>query len=135
MSPSRPPKKPVVRAQTDEGRVLPAAPKRSKYGNTWVTIDGRKFQSQAEGRRYETLKRMAEDGLIDKLEMQPRYPVVVEGAKITTYVADFRYRLVDTGETVVEDVKGASKAIYRLKKKLVEALYKIEVVEVKPRDC
>ena len=108
---------------------------RSKYGNKWITIDGRKFQSQAEGRRYQRLKQWQEDGLISGLEMQPRFPIVVNGEKVATYVADFRYVEKSTGTTIVEDVKGARKAIYRLKKKLVEALHDVVIVEVRPKDC
>lgn len=108
---------------------------RSKYGNTWVTIDGRKFQSKAEGRRYERLRDWQKEGRISGLEMQPRFPIVIEGEKVATYVADFRYVDKESGDVVIEDVKGAIKAVYRLKKALVEALYGVVIVEVKPRDC
>jgi hypothetical protein len=48
------------------------------------------------------------------------------------YKADFRYEVIATGEVVVEDVKSTATktAVYCLKKKLVKALYDIEIVEV-----
>jgi len=41
-----------------------------------------------------------------------------------------RYYDFETRQFVVEDVKGARTAVYCLKKKLVEAIYGIEIVEV-----
>ncbi len=49
--------------------------------------------------------------------------------RIGFYKADFRYEVTATGERVIEDVKGVRTAVYRLKKKLVKALYGIEIIE------
>ena len=52
--------------------------------------------------------------------------------KIGYYTADFRYR-DDNGKVVIEDVKSwatAQERSYRLRKRLVEALYGIEIREV-----
>jgi hypothetical protein len=46
-----------------------------------------------------------------------------------TYVADFRYRDVRADAWVVEDVKGVKTALYKLKKKIVEADRRITIVE------
>jgi hypothetical protein len=56
---------------------------------------------------------------------------VVNGQKIADYVADFSF-VDENGKATVEDVKsGPTKtASYRLKRKLVKALYGIEIVEV-----
>jgi hypothetical protein len=54
--------------------------------------------------------------------------VEVQGKLICTYVADFKY--LENGKEVVEDVKGFKTPVYKLKKKLVEAIYGIEIIEI-----
>lgn len=104
-------------------------PKRSKYDNTKVWIDGKRFDSKAEGARYWELRQMEQAGEIANLECQPKYVLTVQGVKIGAYVADFRYALPD-GTVVVEDVKGVRTAIYRWKKRHMAAQYGIDVQEI-----
>ena len=103
---------------------------RSKYRNVPVTLDGHRFASKAEARRYSELKLLSTAGIITELALQPRYPLVIEGQRIATYVGDFRYRR--DGRTIVEDVKSpASRTpVYRLKAKLLFALHGIAIVEI-----
>lgn len=101
----------------------------SKYRNSHVVVDGTTFDSKAEARRYQELKLMQAAGEITDLEAHPCYPLIVNGVKVGSYEADFRY-VTQGGETVIEDVKGVRTDTYRLKKRLVEALYGIKVVEV-----
>jgi hypothetical protein len=100
----------------------------SKYGNRKIEIDGYVFDSVREGRRYSELKILEASGEISNLELQPEFPCVVNGKKICKYRADFRY--ISNGDTVVEDSKGFRTTIYKLKKRLVEALYDVVIVEV-----
>jgi hypothetical protein len=93
----------------------------NKYNARSVAIDGHRFASAAEGRRYATLVALERAGRIAGLELQPRFDCVVAGVKICAYVADFRYRR--DGAEVVEDVKGVRTALYRLKRKLAEACH------------
>ncbi len=102
----------------------------SKYKNHKVEVDGVTFASKAEASRYASLKLLVRVGGIEGLELQPRFPLVVNGVKVATYVADFRYRVAATGEVVVEDVKGVRTPVYRLKKKLLEALSGTKITEV-----
>lgn len=123
-------------------RDAPAAketPRRSKYGNVKTEVDGIPFDSLKEAARYRELRDMAERGEIDRLTVQPRFPLHVLRAKSNTfveigsYVADFRYTDLDTGQEVIEDVKSsatAKKELYRWKRKHVESQYGIEVKEV-----
>jgi len=67
---------------------------------------------------------------IRDLELQPEFPVVVEGRHICVYKADFRYVDLVTGEVVTEDSKGMRTPVYKLKKRLVEALYPVTIREV-----
>jgi hypothetical protein len=102
--------------------------RRAKYGSRRITIDGHNFMSEKEGRRYRALMLLKAAGEIDTLVLQPRFPLVVEGQKICTYVADFSY-LTRDGKLVTEDVKGVLTDLYKLKKKLVKALYNIDILE------
>lgn len=107
----------------------PASPRRNKFGAVRTEFDGQTFASKAEARRYAHLRLLAKIGEIADLETQPSFPLVVNGKKVCTYIADFRYRLIATGEVVVEDVKGGPTATpaFRLKAKLLEALHGITV--------
>ena len=49
--------------------------KQRKYRNKPVTYDGYKFDSEAEGYRYLTLKSLKKAGLISELEVHPEYPL------------------------------------------------------------
>jgi hypothetical protein len=75
---------------------------------------------------------MRQAGLIEDLELQPRYELIVNGHKIGFYRGDFRYKDVVTDSVVLEDVKSpvTKTAVYQLKKKLVRALYGIEIIEI-----
>jgi hypothetical protein len=100
----------------------------TKYGAIRTEVDNITFASKSEARRYAELKIMLAAGEIDDLELQPQYPIIVNGVKVCTYVADFRY--IDRGGIVVEDTKGVRTAVYRLKAKLLYACYGITVQEV-----
>ena len=114
----------------------------TKYNAVSCVIDGVRFASKAEAERYCELRLLLRAGEIENLEMQPKYPITLNGIKIATYIADFRYvsrkqgPQGQDGHVVVEDVKGTKTPVYRLKKKLVEALYsgvKIEEIHIKKR--
>lgn len=100
-----------------------------KYGNERTTVDGIAFDSKAEADHYQTLRNAERGGAISDLVMQPRFPLMVNGELIGTYVADFQYVDGD-GQLVVEDVKGMRTPVYKLKKKLVKAVHGIDVMEI-----
>lgn len=103
----------------------------SKYRNVKTEVDGIVFDSKKEAARYGELKLLAKVGRIINLELQPKFHIVINGQKICSYIADFAYHNTETAEPVVEDVKGMKTSVYKLKKKLIKALYGIEVQEVK----
>jgi hypothetical protein len=100
----------------------------SKYRAKRTEIDGHKFASKMEGRRYEILRDMEKRGEIQNLSLQPRFRLEVNDLKICDYIADFRYVNAD-GEEVIEDVKGALTPVYRVKRNLMKALYDITILE------
>ena len=102
----------------------------SKYRNIKVDADGHRFDSRKEFRRYCDLKALQLGNAIEDLELQPRFPMVINGVKVCTYVADFRYRDRVSGEVIVEDAKGVRTPLYKLKARLLKAIHGIEIVEV-----
>ena len=102
-------------------------PKRSKYGAVKTTVDGIRFDSKKEAARYGVLKLLLRAGKITNLLRQPEFPITINGVKCGKYVADFSY--VEGGKHVVEDVKGMKTAVYKLKKRIVEAMYSIRITE------
>ena len=100
----------------------------TKYHAVKTTIDGIRFDSKAEAARYNVLKLLERNGNISLLVIHPVYPLVVMGQKVGKYIADFEY-VDEFGREVVEDVKGVKTPVYRLKKKLVKALYGIDILE------
>lgn len=109
------------------------APRQHKYRAQAVSVDGIRFPSKREARRWEQLKLQQAMGLIRGLRRQVPFPIWVvdlESGEIVTvarYFADFVYER--DGRQVVEDAKGHRTETYMLKRKLVEALHKIAIVE------
>lgn len=105
----------------------------TKFNNRKITIDGIKFDSQGEGRRYVVLKDRVERGFITNLNTHVPYTLTVNGVKICRYVADFTYDR--DGEQIVEDFKSPATitATFRLKTKLMRAVHGVDVqVVMKP---
>ena len=99
----------------------------SKYHNKKTIIGDITFASKKEARRYLILKQMAVKGQIKNLILQPVFEIVINEQKVCRYVADFQYDW--GGRQIVEDAKGMKTDIYRLKKKLMQIVLNIEVVE------
>lgn len=102
---------------------------KSKYNAIKCTIDGITFDSKLEAKHYMTLRNLVRSGEISQLQTQVDYPLEVNGVHIANYKADFVYVNKD-GDTLVEDTKGFLTKEYRLKKKLVKAIYGVDIIEV-----
>jgi len=109
---------------------------KNKFNAKKIIIDGHKFDSIKEGRYYMQLclqkKATNPARRVVSIELQPRFDIIVNEKKIGFYKADFRVNYGD-GRTEIIDVKGLKKgsayALFKLKKKIVEALYSIEIIE------
>jgi len=101
----------------------------NKYHNKKTTIDGIVFASKREANRYLELKLLELVKEISKLELQVPYVLSVNGEKICRYIADFEY-MDKRGNVITEDVKGVKTAVYQLKKKLMKAIYGIDILEI-----
>ena len=95
---------------------------------TW--IDGHRFASKAEAKRYAHLMNLTRVGIIRDLVLQERFDLVVNGVKIGFYKADFSYTVDATDQRVVEDVKARREPVFVIKKKLVKALHGVTIQEV-----
>ncbi len=116
--------------------------RRGKFNNIKVTIDGHKFDSKSEGRRYVELRDQEERGEIGDLRLQVPFPLYsctvyadpdapTRAAKVCDYRADFTYwREEEPGVLtyIVEDVKGAAPTpLFRLKAKLFRLNYGYDI--------
>lgn len=97
----------------------------NKFGAVWMEVDGIKFRSKKEARRYKELKLLESAGEIASLELQRPFQLQApfidnhgERQAAIKYVCDFFYIDKKTGRLVVEDVKGFKTQEYKLKKKL-----------------
>ena len=102
-----------------------------KYRNQPVEVDGHKFDSKREARRYKELKLLEMGQRIRDLQVHPSFELAVNGEHICKYKADFAYADM-RGKLIVEDAKCAATKTqaYRLRKRLMQVLHGITVVEV-----
>jgi hypothetical protein len=136
-------KKPNPKKQLADALKASKPKKQSKYKNKKTVVNGITFDSQREAMRWSLLLALQNAGRISGLQRQVRYPYVLYAAKPTScttqymlrigkqrcYIADFVY-YNGAGLRVVEDSKGFRTKEYRAKKKIVEALYGIKIIEV-----
>lgn len=128
--------------------------RQSKYHNEPTTVNGIKFDSKKEARRYEELMVMLHAGEIRNLRLQAQYTlqesfITPEGTRIRAikYVADFAYEkrgvmrrggpcdpvgVEQYWHPVVEDVKSRATKTpqYEMKKKMMYEKFRIEIREV-----
>jgi hypothetical protein len=115
--------------------------KPSKYRNEITVVDGIKFHSKAEARRWRELKLLEQAGQISHLRRQVRFARIrPDGEIIEIYICDFDYR--DSGLTGmrngnkrhVEDVKSEATAAtpaYVRKKRWMHSEYGIVIEEIR----
>lgn len=88
-------------------------------------VDGIRFASTKEAKRYQELKLLVRAGKITDLKLQPTFELV----QSLKYRADFEYYDRATGKRVVEDVKGFKTAVYKSKRKMMRKQHGIEILE------
>ena len=101
-------------------------PKRSKYGAVPTVVDGIRFASRKEARRWCELRLLERAGKIADLRRQMPYELTVNGVVIERARWDFRYHEIGKG-IVVEDSKGFETRDSKRKRKWMKALYGIDV--------
>lgn len=94
----------------------------SKYGNSEKEYNGRIYHSQKEAGYARDLDLMLKGKEIKSWKPQHKLSLDVNGYHICNYIADFL--VVDKyGEEQIHEVKGFETDVFRMKWKLVEALY------------
>jgi len=103
----------------------------TKYRNRRVYVDGQTFDSKKECDRWRYLCMAQQAGEIKDLKRQVKFELNVNGQRICSYIADHTY--VRKGVCVVEDVKSPAtrkNRAYRIKAKLLKAVFGVEIFEV-----
>ena len=91
---------------------------------------GYKFDSKWEAERYGQLASMQMAGVVEDLHRQVKYDILVNDHKICRYIAAFVYKLIHENgekEEIVEDAKGVQTTDFIIKKKLMKAIYNINI--------
>ena len=119
---------------------------RNKYRNKNLTVEGERFDSLKEFRRWQELKLLEKAGEITELRRQVPFEIIPEQREPDTigprggvrkgriierkavYIADFVYKDAD-GLEVVEDCKGMRTKDYILKRKLILFRFGIRIFE------
>jgi hypothetical protein len=110
----------------------------NKYHARKCTVDGIRFDSTREAKRYQELRLLEQAGAIRSLSLQPAFKIWVtnrwtsEFVHIGRYRADFCYVDAATDALVIEDAKSPATrtTAYRLRKRLVEGIHGITIREV-----
>ena len=99
----------------------------NKYRNRVYYVKGERLDSKREGKAYLDLLWRLERGEIT--DLQPHYKMNGKTIRAITYIADFTYYDAE-GKYHVIDVKGFRTEVYKIKKKLFEFKYNIEIEEI-----
>ena len=113
--------------------------KPNKLRNVPTTVDGIKFHSKGEAKRYGELKLLQKAGKISKLvtskkELRWRWKIVWrandrEFVRSQYYESDFSY--FENGVQVVEDYKGMLTPEYKRKRRIMKELFGITIRETR----
>jgi Protein of unknown function (DUF1064) len=127
------------RSRTTVPTPITACPvsKPAKYRNTKTEMFGIVFDSKKEADYFLYLRSLEQAGEITQLRRQYKWEIAVQGRHIAWWLSDFDYtvpsRFGGADVHVVIDVKSPitrKNPTYRIKRKLVEALYGFEITEI-----
>lgn len=107
--------------------------RKNKYRAIKTMADNIMFDSKLEAGHYEDLKLLQSAGEISDLELQHDFVINVNGKQICIYVADFFYYDKKEKRFVISDSKGVETDVFKLKKKLVLALYPEHIFETRTK--
>lgn len=97
-----------------------------------VVVGDRTYDSKKEAGVAQQLQWREHAREIHGLRYQVRFDIVINDIKVCTYIADFTYK-DESGREVVVDAKSdysRKDKVYRLKKKLMHAVYGITIQEL-----
>lgn len=100
---------------------------KNKYRNKITYIDNIKFHSKLEAGHYSQLKTLLKQNLIEDLVLQPKYKIKVNDKKICNVILDFSFYDNQKQKTRYIDSKGVYTNESKIKHKLVNAIYNIDI--------
>lgn len=112
-------------------------PTSNKFRAQKTTVDSITFASKKEAGYYAMLKYRKMAGEITDIEIQPKFPLIIDGVPVKqrsagypngraiTYIADFGF--MENGVRHIVDVKGMDTRVSALKRAIVEVIYKITI--------
>jgi len=106
-----------------------AKPKRTKYGNVKVVIDGESYDSKIEAEFHHHLKLRERIGEVYGIVRQKDFLIELSGQRICVLKVDFWFYDRRTLGMRAVDIKGGptDTPVFRLKRKLVRAMFGVEV--------
>lgn len=100
-------------------------PIKHKFKAKPQNVDGIHFASKKESQHYGLLKKLVDLGEV--LFFLRQVPLHLPGN--IKYICDFVV-FWENGEVTFEEVKGFKTGLYKAKKKMIEAKYPIEIIEI-----
>ncbi len=128
-------KNPYIKEQIE--KQISKRKKKHKYNAKPTEYKGETYRSKKEAsfaRELDMLKKCKDKKFrVKNWEREVRYDIFIGEKYIAHYKLDFKVEY-ENGKTKYFDVKGYKKgcaySMFRLKKKLVEAIYRIEILEI-----
>lgn len=113
----------------EQYREMAKKPKRSKYGNQKTVVDGITFDSKVEAKYWSHLKLRERVGEVYGIVRQKEFVIELGGKRICALKVDFWFYDQRTRGMRAVDIKGGptDTQVFRLKAKLVKAMYGVEV--------
>jgi len=96
--------------------------RRNKFNASSIFYDGNKYDSKAEAAYAKDLDLLIKAKEVKKWERQIKISIDINGYHICNYFVDFRVWKSD-GQIELVEVKGMETEVWRLKRKLLEAVY------------
>lgn len=115
-----------VTKKTPVGGANCGSAKRHKYAATATVVDGIRFDSKREAKLYESLKARQQAGEVAFFLRQ--VPIHLPGG--TKLVVDFLVFFTDGRPPEFLDAKGIETAVFKVKRREVEAAYPIQIITV-----
>jgi len=108
-------------------------PKKHKFNAVPVKEDGKYFDSTLEFNYFNHLKLLQKTGKVSFFLRQVPFELDLKNTKISKYFVDFQV-FYTNGAIEFVDVKGKETVVFKMKKKMVEALYPITITIIKKED-
>lgn len=93
------------------------------YNSKETVLDGIKFASIGEAKRFSDLKLLQHAGEIKELAPHPSFDLIINDIKIGKYTSDYYYIRTKDDQEIVEEYKGFKTPVYNLRVKVFQALY------------